>query len=486
MKPQSSPLTSCRALVKPGLSLLAGAGITLAAAAAPAVAPAPAAAPATARAEAYALRVPDHSLRIDGDDADWRAFGKAFDAVRCVPALPGNLDFANPDRGTWQGADDFSFAAWVAVDTEYLYVLAEVHDQLLFNDADLSEVYLGDDFEVFIDANPPAAQFAAQRNENARQFIFLPAWTNPAHPAGGVWKAAENPGVTMASRLLPWGYRIEVQIPKALFPNWKQNPSLAEVGFDVMLGDADSPGMDGPHGAIKYSGFLLSRGNHFQTSEKLGRLAFAAVAAVPSAGAVGKDPILRTGADLPARQAAVAERQAQALLDAVGSPGAATLAGAALGSGIPAGDQAALRILAKRPELPAPTAALLKRFAPTSDGSYPPAASANYALVALAERQQLPAKDWFDFYNRAPDPQLRLCWVWCCMANRDAAVVPQLQALLTDTNLRVRVKAAMALGQLGDAATIPVLEKMQKSDPHGYGRREAELSIAAIRKRLGG
>lgn len=467
-----------------GMILLPGlvSGLWAAAPAMPAASLAPAA--AWARPDLRALRLPDLAVTIDGEDADWRAFGGAFDAAGHKAAFPANLHFGNTDRGSWLGPDDFALEAWVATDSLNVYVLANVHDQLLFNDADPKEVYIGDDFELFIDANPPAAQFAATRNENTRQFIFLPAWCNPAQPAGLVWQADENPGVKFASRLHPWGYTIEVLIPKALFPNWRQNPALDSVGFDVMAGDADSPGMDGPHGALKYAGFLLSPGNHFMTSEKLGRLTVDKdVAAASGATAVPvRDPIIRTSADLQYRQQLLRERAVQTLLADINTAGVGGRLAAAIASEDAHLQKTALFILARRPELPAPTPALLTQFAPTPNAAYPPAERANYALTALAVRHQLPAADWFAFYAAAPDPQLRLTWVWCLGKNGDPAVAASLQTLLTDTNLRIRVKAAGALGELGNPSALPALEKMKTDDPHNYARRAAEEAIQKLRK----
>lgn len=444
----------------------------------------PAAAPA--RPEIQAYRVADGAIRVDGDDADWRAVGgAAFAAAGAVPALPANLAFANPDRGEWGGSEDFSFRVWAAADGARLYVLAEVHDQLLFNDAAPAELYLGDDFELFVDANPPAAQFAAQRNANARQFICVPGWVNPALPPGGaVWQAADNPGVTMASRLRPWGYVIEVAIPKALFPNWAADPALASVGFDVMLGDADSPGMDGPHGAIKHAGFLLSPGNHFQTSEKLGRLVLApgrapAPAAAPATVA---DPALRSATDLRAREEKTRLAAVQPCLDALGEAALAARSPAwTFDRSNPELDKAQLFALAKRRDLPAPVPALRRLCTPPPDGKPLPAEVLSYALAALAQRKALPATDWGAFYSGAADPQVRLTWVWCLGVNGDHAAVPDLVNLLTDANLRVRIKAAIALGALGDATALPALAKMAKEDVHSYARGAAETAATRCR-----
>jgi HEAT repeat protein len=60
--------------------------------------------------------------------------------------------------------------------------------------------------------------------------------------------------------------------------------------------------------------------------------------------------------------------------------------------------------------------------------------------------------------------------------------VPQLSRLLYDSNLRVRIKAVIALGQLGDAAAVSALEEMAAHDPHGYGKDGAKAALARIKQ----
>ena len=188
---------------------------------------------AAPRPETRALTVAEGAIAIDGRDDDWRALGQPLDTVRSAASDARHVTFAFTDRGVYSGSEDISLTSWLAADKTNLYVLAEVHDQLLINDAGADDCFAGDDFEVFIDANPPAARFGEKYNENVRQLIFVPGLVNPRFPNTFVWKAEQNPGVTAASRLRPWGYSIEIKIPKALFPNWAANPDMDSIGFDI-------------------------------------------------------------------------------------------------------------------------------------------------------------------------------------------------------------------------------------------------------------
>lgn len=443
------------------------------------------------RPSATALRVPDGAIVVDGRDDDWLRAGEALKRCRSVSNDPKLLTFINTDRGVYQGTDDFSLETWQAADSANLYILANVHDQALFNDAGAADIYAGDDFEVYIDANSTTTQFAKEINENVRQLIFEPAFANPAFPNGLIWQVDKCPGVTMASSLRPWGYTIEIKIPKALFPNWKAHPEQDTVGLDIQINDADSPGLDGPHPSNKFAGFLLSPAAHFMSPRELGVLKVEAksVDLTPATIEEARKDNLSPDELIEKIKAAneqTAESLAQSVLDNIAGERAADIAAVALTSKERALRKAGLVILAKRPLLPAPIEALQTALEPKF-GGYGDLGEAvdlvNYGMVALAERGKLPAKHWFGSYSRVTDPQVRLTFVWCMGANGDREIIPDLSKLLYDGNLRVRIKAAMALGQLRDPAALPALEEMVANDPHHYARGEATNSIALIKEK---
>lgn len=418
------------------------------------------------------LRLLDGAITIDGQDEDWLRIGAPLAEYRKTTDDITRWSFGNPERGDRTGAADASFTATVASDAKYLYVLVDVHDQLLINDGTAETPFFGDDFEIFIDANPPETRFT-KTNENVRQLIFLPAYLNPAFPQPLIWQAEKNPGVVAAGRFRPWGYTLEVKVPKALFPNWQAHPEMATIGFDACINDADASGVDAIHPAIKGALFLSTAGTHFMSPEKLSTLQF------------GEKPVkLKSGSRFTGLSRKVNTNDPQAVLDAIDSRQAAKIAAKAIASDVPAARKAGLLLLAKRPELPAPVPALLDIIKePAVEGVLGTPDLRTYALIALAQRKQLPAGQVFDMYgNYTADPALRITALWALGINGDKAVTPQLIGLLKDKNLRARMMAAMALGNLHDATALEPLAAMAKDDAHQYARIQAEKSIAQIKE----
>ena len=444
--------------------------------------------PVAERPQMQGLLVPDNSIIVDGQRTDWERAGLGFTKGGTDVRDASKLGFGNPDRGAFGGASDCSYTVWATMDLQYLYLYAEVRDQVLASEVGKDEIYFGDDFEVFIDANPPAEQFAKKGNENVRQFIFLPAWVNSQQPAGLIADAEKNPGVKMASRITSDGYALEMAIPKALFPAWQAHPESDSVGFDVVVNDADAPGLDGTHPTVKYAMFLLSPAFHPGSPEKLGTLNFQP--APPLAPPLPEAAKPAPSAVLTALSSAKTDPVilAQQVLDCIGDEQAAELAAAALAHPSPAVGKAGLYLLAKRPELPAPVEALTAFIArPTNEHGYAHYYDHDlrtYAMMALALRGKLPVNDdSFGFYTRLASAQsLELTYLWCLGVNGDHAAVPQLSRLLYDSNLRVRIKAVIALGQLGDAAAVSALEEMAAHDPHGYGKDGAKAALARIKQ----
>jgi hypothetical protein len=256
-----------------------------------------------ARPSADAVRLPDGVIRIDARGDEW----EAFVIEPLVSDAKTGWGAQYPERGDRTGDDDCSFSLKLAHDSKHLYVLAHVHDEFLVNTSDAKDPYYGDDFELFIDANPKDKRFAAARNENCLQFVFVPARVNPNWPEVFVWQTEKFPGLKAASRLVPGGYVIEVAVPKALFPHWKENANLDAIGFDAIVEEADSPGVDAAHPSIEGVMWMMRQGNHFMTSEGLGEV--------------------RLGQEIADAQAVQAEEEVaspeQKLLDALGTPEAA-------------------------------------------------------------------------------------------------------------------------------------------------------------------
>ncbi|OQX88842.1 hypothetical protein B6D60_00915 [candidate division KSB1 bacterium 4484_87] len=62
------------------------------------------------------------------------------------------------------------------------------------------------------------------------------------------------------------------------------------------------------------------------------------------------------------------------------------------------------------------------------------------------------------------------------------AVMPLIQMLERERNFRVRIVAAVALHQIGDAKALPVLKRLAKNDPNKTVRRVAAGLTADLEK----
>ncbi len=419
------------------------------------------------RPQAHAVRVPAGSFSIDGRSEDWQRIGGRVSQHALKAAGEKHVGFAYPERGAYQGAADTSLMLWTAVDEEALYLLADVRDQLLINDVADDAVFQGDDFEIFLDTRSLDARYTKRPNDpNVRQLVFIPAFINPRFSQVYLWKAEQYPGVVAASRLRPWGYTIEVKIPRSVFPYWREHPELSSVGFEVCINDADASGVDLYHAAIKHALFAFRPWAHFLSPEKLGELTFAS------------EPIALGEAPAP-----VAETPAQRLLDNLADLKSAGLVNEALGAKDREVRKAALMALAKLPTLPVSIDTVRTLIRPPADRSYGRIADPDlltYALVILAQRKQLPVKDYFGYYLRVIDPGIRLTYLWCAGINGDRTIRADIEKLLLDGNIRVRNMAAIALGMLGDPQSLPALREMVDNDAHHYGREQAKVAVKQI------
>ncbi len=365
----------------------------------------------------HAARVPDGAIRVDGRLDDWAQ----------VPASPeyrktaaqASLLASYAQRAPWTGADDLSFTLLTAHDTNYLYVAASVRDQVLINEGGPDDPWIGDDFEVFIDASPPALRYADGINENCLHFTFVPQrlWNGSSETF--VANVQRLPGVLAVSRLTPTGYTIEVKIPKALLPNWKTHPDLRDIGFDVMLSDNDWPGLYGHDAGGKEAMFALQPGMHFRSSEKLGTLVLDASTAAPAGKALPPD-----GADLPGYAFA------QRLLDHFDNPQVEREIGRALRSH-DISRKAALFVLARRPDLAGDTSRIIDALtAPNPLPTHWPAIDPRvYAMIALSKRGKLPTADVVRLYESSDDVVFRHTALYCLGKNADKSIIPELVRL---------------------------------------------------------
>ncbi len=407
-----------------------------------------------ARPVMRALRVRDGAIVVDGRFDDWPACAFAAPYERVADSLAcAQGPLIQAGHGAWLGSDDLSAHVRAAVDSTTLYVSATVRDQLLFNEGNADAPWVGDEFEIFLDANPPAQRFQPGTNENFAQFIFVPEhlWQ---HTTGTfIWRSAKYPGVVAASRITPLGYTIEVAIPKDVVPYWKAHHELDSIGFDVQIGDIDSPGLIGHDAGPKINMELLQPYPHFNSAAQLSTLQF--------------DPALTTSTPRKARpdHTLPGYEAAQKLLDHFDAPGIERQANAALKHADLA-RKAALFILSKREELPADTqaiAAILRAPEDKSRGGFTLDARV-YALMALAERRQLPAAEALTRYGASDDLVLQQTALWAIGLNGDRSVAPALAKLFPTTTGLTQEIAAISLARLGDKTSVPLLKTIAQRD----------------------
>ena len=315
------------------------------------------------RPQATAIRVPDGAITIDGRDTDWQRTGDAMARCRIVSDTKEKITLWEAVFGDYTGPQDASLVTTVAHDSQYLYILTDVHDQLLINEATADTPFNGDDFEIFIDASPAGTRYTTNKVPDYRQFIFLPGHMNLDFPQPLIWREKSVPGVQTASRLRPWGYTMEVRIPKALCPNWQANPALDAIGFEVTIADSDTAGIDCHHPSVKSSCYTLSPGQHHSSTEKLAQLTLDQTpVALSDVKAAREKELSVTQLCKLVKNASEqnAEEIAQRVLDAIDSPTIGKIADAALHSRQEVVRKAGAYVLFQRKEVLAPVKVLQK------------------------------------------------------------------------------------------------------------------------------
>ena len=321
----------------------------------------------------------------------------------------------------------------LANDSKNFYIFAIVKDDILVNSTSDENPYEGDDFEVFIDGHSPDKLFgsAAMANtvENYRQFVFVPAQTNMKWKTGFLWKADSFPGVESFSKPIKGGYVIEIKIPKALFPNLRDNPKQDRVGIDIMINDSDAPGYDGPHNGIKQSLVMGKLAAHFQNPANL-------------------TPLLLAKEYLPKTMKVKGTVHPEPDFMFIASRDSSTPIPADLKKSFKAG-------LLSKPETV-------------------------YMLMALGLRGEFGKSDIVKYANLTQPPEVRLTAVTIAAEQKDKSLTPVFRELLMDPNLRVRIRALIALSELRDKGAISLIEEISKNDPESYVKSEAVIALKKL------
>ena len=400
-----------------------------------------------------AVRVRTGAIAIDGRLEDWpkAAFSPKYQRVADSPEFSSSI-LTQAGHGPWLGKDDLSAQICAAIDGKTLYLCGTVRDQLLFNEGTVDTPWVGDEFELFLDVNPPEKRFVSGTNENFAQFIFVPAHLWEKQPTNFIWSTVKKHAVSAASRLTPLGYTFEIAVPMAVLPYWNEHKDMDSIGFDMQIGDIDSPGIIGHDAGPKINMEFLQPFPHFKSTVELSTLQFDAK--------VTKSKRYKTAPEkLPGYAAA------QKLLDNFDALDIARQANAMLGKADLA-RKAALFILSKRADLTADVPAILAILQEpedtTSTGFLLDARV--YAFMALAERKKLPAADILRQYGASKDMVLQQTALWAIGLNGDRSVAPELVNLLAVNSGLTQEIIAVSLARLGDNSGAAILKTIAVRD----------------------
>lgn len=426
--------------------------------------------PATqsARPSMQAYRVADGAIKVDGRLDEWPTMPIEKGYARVAIARERDTLKFPLMRGALMGPADFSVYPEAAVDDQYLYISANITDQIMMHAGTAETAWDGDDFEVYVDASPADKRFAEGINTNSKQFIFVPENIMDGVEGTFIWHAKDNPGVKAASRLTPMGYTIEVAIPKALFPNWKADTNLDAVGFEIQCGDLDTPGPLGHDAGPKTQIFVMQPAQHFMSSAKLGLLKID-----EQVTPVHNEPrMYKLTADYA---------EAQKILDRWSAPvnlgGVAPNWSALLDPANPLTRKAVAFVLERNPMMddPAKLIAILDEK-PVEGIEQITQEARPYAMIALAERKQLPAQKTFDLFAKSDDLILAQTAIWCLGKNGDKSIAPKLAEIYPGAKDLTKEYIAMSLAELGDATGAATLRDLVVRDGGQWsGERSAEL-----------
>jgi hypothetical protein len=186
-------------------------------------------------------RVDRNKITVDGRLDEWSTVA----AKPLTLASRKDVSFGANKR---TGAKDVSATAYVAYDDQYLYVAANVRDDIVYVD-DIAQA-AGDSVEVLVDARRGGFRTSTP-SEGFYRLSLVPAaglvdkpeviLRYPTFDTGLVNRNQHGISHTVAATRTPEGYRLEAAIPLLNFPRatWKAGANLA---FGLAVNDLDHGG----------------------------------------------------------------------------------------------------------------------------------------------------------------------------------------------------------------------------------------------------
>lgn len=175
--------------------------------------------------------VPAGTIAVDGDLAEWAALPLIYLDSRW-DLISGDLENPlRPDRAV----------LWIARDDQVLYAAVRVKDEEVANPHTGAELWQGDGLELFLDLRPErAAGDTAVLGATPGCYRLLFAPLSPEGAPQARWHCLPSGSggprsLTVASRLLPDGYALELGIP---FDQLNGAPAACQsIGLEALIDD---------------------------------------------------------------------------------------------------------------------------------------------------------------------------------------------------------------------------------------------------------
>ncbi|MBN3032840.1 MAG: hypothetical protein JW873_01970 [Candidatus Saganbacteria bacterium] len=182
----------------------------------------------------YAAKAPV-KVKLDGSLRDFSG---------CQPIVMKDASYFKEGL-TWAGPGDLSGKIYLMYDQDYLYLAAEVTDNLpLANKRERGDIWNGDAIEIVFSTDPGADQKRQSFSRRDYQVGFGTGDGKSVKPSVWNWQRRRSPAgseIFVKRTDKPLGCILEARLPWCFFGDFVPS-SGTRIGFDVALDDADRAG----------------------------------------------------------------------------------------------------------------------------------------------------------------------------------------------------------------------------------------------------